>query len=565
MKRFVLFCLILTLVLPAVVFAQQGAAAVRDYVGLINQSYHPSIVSYFEKAKEEYLKRGDNDSAKIIDIILSGGFGSGFLFSDRGNFYVITNNHVISQAHEVSITFERTDGTKRKIENLKIIATDVENDIAILAFPPGERPLVTQGLTFVNRAVEEGEDVFSAGFPGLGMTPIWQFSRGMVSNASVRFPKSFDDETLMGPYIQHTAQIDEGNSGSPLLIAQRNAPSGYAVAGINTLSARRRQAANYAIPLSTFQPFINSALNPRPETFKAALDQRLESFVDGFKSNTASYTHISEYLSTVCIGENAEYAFEEMLSKASRTVVRTFFDKSREDLIGAMGIAVAWTIENSIRSGTAINVSIKEVTGSGEEYTVIFTVNNRDVSSVWIREYGNWRIRSFGTVAAGDASLIERRKKERETKEKLRLDSLFHVEAGYAHLFDKAPNAIYAGADIFNSMGVKMYYVDSDFWSLGMYFGRHFAIPAGNLGFMPYIRVGFDYFNDTGWDEYLKQDSMNIGFPVSGMAQAGLKVTSTYVPGLFIGAAFQFNFFSMMDSYDNQMKQAFAITAGYAF
>jgi len=568
MKRFVLFCLILTLVLPAVVFAQQGAAAVRDYVGLINQSYHPSIVSYFEKAKEEYKKRGEESSVKAIDIILSGSFGSGFLYSDaRGNFYVITNNHVVAQAHSLSITFERTDGSKRKIENLRIIATDVDNDLAILAFPAGERPLVTQGLAFINRAIEEGEDVFSAGFPGLGITPIWQFGRGMVSNASVRFPKSLNDETMLGPFIQHTAQVDGGNSGGPLLVAQRNAPSGYAVAGINTLSAVRRQAANYAIPLGTVQPFISNALNPRPDTFRAALDERLESFLEGFKGNAAVYPHIAEYLAVVCIGENAEYAFEEMFDKASRTVVRTFLDKSREDLISAMGIAVAWTIENSIRSGTgALNTSIKEVTGSGEEYTVVFTINNRDVSSVWVREYGNWRIRSFGTVAAGDVSLIERRKKDRETAEKLRIKSDFHVELGYANLFDTAPAAIYAGVDIYNIMGAKLYYVDSDFWCFGVYYGHHFAIPAGNLGFMPYIRLGVDFFKDTEWDEFKDNNWGAIGFPISFMAQAGLKVTSTYVPGLFVGAAFQLNFFSAMDDdYKGQMKQALAITAGYAF
>ncbi|MCL2442153.1 MAG: serine protease [Treponema sp.] len=557
-QRFFLFVLLLLIIFPVTIFAQQGASSVRDYVGLINQTYHPNIVSYFEKAKEEFTKRGENDVVKMLDIILSGGFGSGFLYSDaNGNFYVLTNNHVISQAHTISITFERLDGTKKKIDNLRIIAADEETDLAILAFPPGESPLVNRGLTLLDRVIE-GEEVFSAGFPGLGITPIWQFGNGRVSNAFARFPKSLDDETLMGPYIQHTAQIDDGNSGGPLLVAQQNAPSGYAVIGINTLSGIRRQAANYAIPVNRIQPFINNALNPKPETYKAALDDRLLHFIDGFNTNTAIYPHIAEFLSAICIGENAEYAFEEMLDKGSRTVVRTFIDKAREDFIGAMGIAIAWTIENSVRSGTGvIRASIKEVTGSDEEYTVIFTINNKDVSSVWIREYGNWRIKTFGTVAAGDQSLIRRRQNQREAAANLRINSDIHIEAGYATLFDKSPAAFYASFEYNNFFGANFYYAGSDYLSIGLFYGLRFGIPAGNFGIMPYFRAGVAYSHDSGWLE-----SSDFGLPISLFGQAGIKVTSTYVPGLYAGAGFQYNFLNFSS---HSMKMGLSFSAGYAF
>ena len=272
LRRSFLFFMILIIIFPVCVFSQSTSSSLREYVGLINQSYHPGIVSYFEKLKAEFVKRGYPDAVKAVDIFLRGDTGSGFIYSDaRGNLYVLTNNHVIAQAYTLSITFERQDGFKRKYENLRVIATDEENDLALLAFAAGDKP-VTRGLSFLTRAVNEGEDVYSAGFPGLGTTPIWQFGRGMVSNASVRFPKSFDDETLMGPFIQHTAQVDPGNSGGPLLIPQQSAPGGYTVVGINTLKASRRQAANFAIPINTIQTFITGALNPRPETYRAALD-----------------------------------------------------------------------------------------------------------------------------------------------------------------------------------------------------------------------------------------------------------------------------------------------------
>jgi serine protease Do len=559
------FSIIFILVFPVCIFAQTGAAVVRDYVGLINQSYHPGIVSYFERAKEELTRQGETEVVRIIDIFLGGGFGSGFLYSDeRGNFYVITNNHVVAQAYNLSITFERTDGARTRIDNLRIIALDVENDLAILALPAGQRPLVAEGLTFLTRDIQEGEEVFSAGFPGLGLTPLWQFGSGRVSNAFARFPRSLNDETMMGPFVQHTAQIDLGNSGGPLLVSQANAPSGYAVAGINTLTGVGRQAANFAIPVDIVQRFIYDALNPNPETFRAALNDRLSEFVRGLEVNRAVYPHIAEFISSVCIGENAEYAYEEMFDRAGRTVIRSFIEKGRENFIGAMSIAIAWTIEDSIRTGAgALRTSIKEVSGSGEEYTVVFTINNRDVSSVWIREYGNWRIRSFGTVAAGDHTLVERRRTQREAAERLRTNSDYYIEAGYAYLFEKAPAALYAS---FNShfYGVNFYFAGSDFWSIGLFMNYNRVITAADFAFIPYIRFGFSYINDQ---EYKDHSDGFFDFSSSIFAQAGLKVTSTYVPGLFAGVGFQYNFnlFNMMGDFDNPMRMGLAITAGYAF
>jgi serine protease Do len=567
--RSLLIFFILVFAFPVGVFSQQipPAGALRDYVGLINQSYHPGIVAFFEKTKADLAKRGESDAVKAIDLFLRGGTGSGFIFNDaRGNMYVLTNNHVVAQAHSLSITFERQDGYKKKFENLRIIAVDEETDLAILAFAAGDKPL-DRGLSFLTRPIQEGEDVYSAGFPGLGTTSIWQFGRGMVSNAAVRFPKSVSDETLIGPFIQHTAEVDPGNSGGPLLVVQQNVPSGYAVAGINTLKAYRRQAANYAIPVATAQSFINNTLNQKPETYRAALDQRLAQFIEGLGVNRAVYPHIAEFLSSACVGENAEFAMAEMYDKGNVSVKRAFIDKCEDGVVGAMGYAVAWTIENSIRGQGAIKASLKEVTGDGEEYTVIFTVNNKDHSAKWVREYGNWRIRSFGAVAAGDKTLVSQKEAEKKTAKNLRVDNdNVHIEAGYAYLFEKAPAALYTSMDFKGIYNVQIYVASPDFWALGMSFGYRWGIPAGKLGFMPFIRFGFDYLHDQDYIDYQDATWGALGLPITTMAQAGLKITTSSVPGLFTGLGFQYNVFSLMSGdYNKPMKMGFHITAGYAF
>ncbi|MCL2229796.1 MAG: serine protease [Treponema sp.] len=567
MNKKIISLFLLFLLVPLFVFAQTGAAALRDYVGLINQTYHPDIVSYFEKTKAEFIRQGETNAARIIDIILSGAFGSGFLYNDaRGNFYIITNNHVVSQAHTLSVTFERADGTSRKIENLSIVATDVDTDLALLAFPAGERPPVNRGLMLATRAAQEGEDVFSAGFPGLGMTPIWQFSRGMVSNANVRFPKSIDDETMMGPYIQHTSQIDAGNSGGPLLVLQTNAPGGFAVVGINTLQGVNRQSANYAIPASKIQEFVNNSLNPRPATFRAALDARISQFLEGLSANKAIYPHIADFLSVACVGENAEWATQEMYRRAGQVVRREFTRKFYESVVDAMALAVAWTIENDIRPSTgSISASLKEVTGEGEQYTVVFTINNRDVESVWIREYGNWRIKTFGTIATGNAAervvqtQAQRDRAARRASDPFGFQNKVHFEIGYATLFSNAPAAFYGSFGIAKWGGINFYYISDEYYSLGAYGNFTFPIPLEKIGLMPYFRIGL---------------CSTIGIDTAEIAvfiQGGLRLSSASTEGVYCNFSFQYNIaasglsLQIKNPFDSIFPIGLVLSAGYSF
>ncbi|MCL2229798.1 MAG: serine protease [Treponema sp.] len=565
MKRILVSLILLFVLLPFCIFSQTGAAAIRDYVGVINQTYHPDIVSYFEKTKAEFIRQGETASARIVDIILSGAFGSGFLYNDaRGNFYIITNNHVVSQAHTLSVTFERADGTTRKIENLSIVATDVDTDLALLAFPAGERPPVNRGLALATRNAQEGEDVFSAGFPGLGMTPIWQFSRGMVSNANVRFPKSIDDETMMGPYIQHTSQIDAGNSGGPLLVTQANAPGGFAVIGINTLQGLNRQAANYAIPASKIQEFVNNSLNPRPATFRASLDARISQFLEGLPANKAVYPHIADFLSVACVGENAEWATDELLSRGGQSLRRVFSRKFLESVVDAMALAVAWTIERDIRPASgSISASLKEVTGEGEQYTVTFTINNRDVESVWIREYGNWRIRSIGTAASGNSDRLAQRQAQRDRAARNASDPFgmnreVHIEAGFATLFDIAPAALYLSFGFSDFGGINFYFT-GDILNAGLYYSINTPVNLEKIGLLPYFRIGM------GITILLHEDSLFDKIDLPFLLQAGIKVF--FVPGLYLNTAFQYNFsfFRVMEGVRSPFDMALVLSIGYSF
>lgn len=378
----------------------------------------------------------------------------------------------------------------------------------------------------------------------MGTSMIWQFGRGMISNASVRFPESDDSSKMLGPYIQHTAQVDPGNSGGPLLIQTQGVPTGYAVAGINTLSARFRQAANYSIPIARVQSFLDASLQARTGDERPLLDARIEAFIGGLGANKAVYPHIADFLSNNCTAENAEFAISEVLEKAPRTTADDIVTAFGYSPVGGMGYAVAWTIENSLRSKMGkITISTESVSPNGDAYTVTFKVNEGTISSEWINEYGIWRIRSFGDFAAGDKTLITKKEKAKVDKARLRTDPDIQLTAGMGFIVNRGAAF---GADITLRGGWWGYglrtYIRSDFFQVDGYSGLYIPIKMGTVALTPYGNLGFGFqIKDKIFkDQYeMGNKDFDLGIPF----KAGLQFTTAAIPGLYIQAGYQYNLF----------------------
>ena len=540
-NRRIFFVCILMCIASLPCFGQ--ASAIRDYVGMISQSFHPDIVSYMEQFRDRLQRRGYTNAARSIDHFLKGESGTGFLYvAPGGTNYIITNYHVISQAHTLSVTFEKVDGERTRFSDLTIVAADEEMDIALLTFAGGQNPF-RQGLAFLNRPVQEGDDVYSAGFPGLGTSMVWQLGRGMVSNASVRLPNEDEPGKFFGPFIQHTAQVDPGNSGGPLLVQTQGVPTGFAVAGINTLSARFRQAANFSIPTSRVQAFLTANLGAAPKTDSTGLEERVTSFIEGLGVPKAVYPHIADYLSNTCTAENAEFAISETFSRASRTVQNDIAETFVNSPVDGMAYAVAWTIENALRSKTGKITIVKDsiVAADDNKYTVNFIVNDKPMKSEWINEYGIWRIRTFGDFAAGDKTFAEKRKKEEVDAARLRAEPSAQIDGGFAWIFDRGPAF---GADfIFRAdwfgFGARTF-IGLNFFQVDVLTGFYFPIKAQTVAFTPFVNASIGLqFRDTGSDEI-----GGIKFPDLGVSfQGGLQFTTAAVSGLYFQAAYQFNLF----------------------
>ncbi len=125
--------------------------------------------------------------------------GSGFVVDPKG--YVITNNHVIDDADDITVTFP--DNAKYKA---KVVGRDAKTDLALLKIDAKkDLPSVTFGDS---DAMRVGDWVIAIGNPyGLGGT----VTQGIISARARSINAGpFDD------FLQTDAPINRGNSGGPL-------------------------------------------------------------------------------------------------------------------------------------------------------------------------------------------------------------------------------------------------------------------------------------------------------------------------------------------------------------
>jgi serine protease Do len=216
----------------------------------------------FDESFDEFLRRQQKLNPGMPEPPQEnhGAMGSGFVIDPSG--IVVTNNHVIADATEITVNF--TDGQKLKAE---VIGKDAKVDVAVLRVKP-EKPLKAVKFGDSDKA-RVGDWVLAVGNPfGLGGS----VSAGIVSARN----RSIDK----GPYdnfIQTDAAINKGNSGGPMFNMNGE------VIGINTAilsPAGNSLGIGFATPANTVAPVIEQ-LQKFGETRRGWLGVRIQNVDEG--------------------------------------------------------------------------------------------------------------------------------------------------------------------------------------------------------------------------------------------------------------------------------------------
>ena len=213
---------------------------------------------FFNRRGQQGPGRGGEDAPQQRQR-RSNSLGSGFVVDASG--IVITNNHVIGDANEITVIFH--DGQRLKAE---IIGKDSKIDLAVLRVKP-EKPLKAVPFGDSDK-MRPGDWVIAIGNPfGLGGS----VTAGIVSARGRNIESGPYDN-----YIQTDASINKGNSGGPLFNMNGE------VIGINTaiLSPTGGSVGiGFAVPSANAVPVIDQ-LRQFGETRRGWLGVRIQNVDD---------------------------------------------------------------------------------------------------------------------------------------------------------------------------------------------------------------------------------------------------------------------------------------------
>ena len=204
------------------------------------------------------------------------GSGSGFIVSADG--YILTNNHVVEGAEQVTVRL-----LDRREFKAKVVGTDPNTDVAVVKIDAKNLPPVALGNSDDARV---GEWVLAIGNPlGEGLT--FTVTSGIVS-AKGRALNGLPGrgQGSIQDFIQTDAAINPGNSGGPLVSVRGE------VIGINSAIASETgfySGYGFAIPMNLVRTVMTQLIETGA-VHRAALGVQ----IDNVSLNDAAYVGLPE-------------------------------------------------------------------------------------------------------------------------------------------------------------------------------------------------------------------------------------------------------------------------------
>ncbi len=202
-----------------VVAATLGAALVLGYGSLFgggSEVVEPRSASAAPAGEELVARVAAEIEPSVVQVNVSGaqgtafgsgqGVGSGIIYREDG--YIVTNNHVVEGASQVSVAF--TDGTTEEGE---VVGTDPATDVAVIRVDRDGLPAASFGD---GRNLTVGQTAVAVGSPSGFQSTV---TSGVVSGVGREVPATLTggrQESALVDLIQTDAAISPGSSGGAL-------------------------------------------------------------------------------------------------------------------------------------------------------------------------------------------------------------------------------------------------------------------------------------------------------------------------------------------------------------
>ena len=315
--------------------SDETGKAVLD-VTQIAQKVGPSVVGVINKAKVQPQRMFDPFSGRYYyydnqtnSELVEQGSGSGIIITNSG--YIVTNQHVITDATEISIILNSGEELPATL-----VGEDEKTDIAVLKVETDKE--LTAATLGDSSAVEVGEMAVAIGNP-LGQEFAGSVTTGVIS--AVNRTMTIENRTYN--LLQTDAAINSGNSGGALINKYGE------VIGINSVKLTQTgvEGLGFAIAISEVKPIIDDLMSSgyvkgRPMVGIMVAETPYGLFVSGITSGSGA--------------EKAGLMEGDMISKVDGKSVKTSSELNDIRDTKKPGDGLKFTI---IRDGEVKDINVK--------------------------------------------------------------------------------------------------------------------------------------------------------------------------------------------------------------
>ncbi|MDX9702543.1 MAG: trypsin-like peptidase domain-containing protein [Candidatus Auribacterota bacterium] len=231
----------LTIILITGLLIYSNSGRIRNLFKITDSSL-PSLQANVYDLQDKFINIGENISQAVVGISITSyvkprysadpyqnelfkfffgipeqefrqsGVGSGFIVDPNG--YILTNEHVVSKADEITVILP----DERKFKGV-LCGSDVRSDLAVIKISAENLPYIEMGDS---NTVKPGQWALAIGnpfatFDNLERNPQPTMTLGIVSAIHRNLPTSDMNKRYYGDLIQTDAAINPGNSGGPLV------------------------------------------------------------------------------------------------------------------------------------------------------------------------------------------------------------------------------------------------------------------------------------------------------------------------------------------------------------
>ncbi len=174
--------------------------------------------------------------------------GSGVIISDNG--FIVTNNHVVAQADEITVTL-----SDKKTYKAKVIGTDPAYDLAVIKIEASALPYLVYGNS---DDLKVGQWVLAIGYPlNLETTVTAGIISAKARSLGLNRDRDGKANNAVESFIQTDAAVNSGNSGGALVNTDGK------LIGINSAIASPTgyySGYSYAIPVNIVKKVVDDII-----------------------------------------------------------------------------------------------------------------------------------------------------------------------------------------------------------------------------------------------------------------------------------------------------------------